>query len=193
MASSPSMIVNAPSDLIARARAGDQDAWNELFEECYPKIRRVIGRRLTRPMRKHYDSTDIANEVMKSLAEKFGDFDFASITELRKFVIHAAEQKVVDQYRHQHAQKRDIGRDRPLVSGDGSPSWEPPDDSPTPSQVAVASEEEQQLLENQSGPGRAILELKLQGYSNPEVARETGWNVRRIERFLKKLSDSWRL
>jgi len=185
--------MSSPSDLIARARAGDQEAWNELFEECYPKIRRVIRRRLSRPMRKHYDSTDIANEVMKSLAEKFGDFEFASISELRKFVLHAAEQKVIDQYRHQHAQKRNIDRDRPFAYGDGSTTWEPADESPTPSQGAVASEEEQQLLENQSGPGRAILELKLQGYSNPEVARETGWNLRKVERFLKKLSDSWRL
>jgi len=191
MTSSPCITLDSPGDLIARAREGDQDAWRILFDECYPKIVRVVRRRLSRPMRKHYDSTDIANEVMKSLAARFGDFDFASVTDLRKFVLHAAEQKVVDEYRREHAQKRDIDRDRPLASGDGSFAWEPADGSPTPSQVAVVTEVRQQLLETQSGPGRAVLEMKLQGYSNHEVASETGWHLRKVERFLKALRDSW--
>jgi len=141
-------------------------------------------------MRKIYDSTDIANEVMKSLAAKFHHFDFSSIDGLRAFLIRAAEQKVVDGYRKGHAQKRDIGRDRPLTS-DGA-GWEPADSSPTASQVAVAIEEEEILLDGQSGEQRAILEMKLQGFSNSEVARTMGWQIRRIERFLEKLRGTWR-
>ncbi|WP_435016820.1 RNA polymerase sigma factor [Tundrisphaera sp. TA3] len=192
MENSPTLLIDS-GDLIARARDGDQDAWSELFEECYPKILRVIRRRMSRQMRKHLDSTDIANDVMNSLATRFGDFDFASVNELRKFVLHAAQQKVIDHHRHQHAQRRNIDRDRSFVTDDGRTQWEPADDSPTPSQIAVASEEEQQLLEKQSGPARAVLELRLQGYSKPEVAREVGWSVRTVERLLKKVSDSWRL
>jgi RNA polymerase sigma factor (sigma-70 family) len=178
--------------LLERARNGDQEAWQVLFDDCYPKILRVVRRRLSRPMRKLYDSTDIANEVMKSLAANFSHIDFSSIAGLRAFLLRAAEQKVVDGYRRGYAQKRDLARDRPLGSGT-EPGLELADDSPTASQVAVASEEKAILLETQSGPRRTILELKLQGYSNSEVARTTGWHVRKIERFLEKLRGTWRV
>ena len=65
--SCPTSSATTSSDLIERARNGDQQAWQVLFDDCYPKIRRVIRRRMSRPLRSLYDSTDIANEVMKSL------------------------------------------------------------------------------------------------------------------------------
>jgi DNA-directed RNA polymerase specialized sigma24 family protein len=104
----------------------------------------------------------------------------------------AAKQKMVDEYRHVHAMKRDVNRDRAFPVGDRE-TWEPVDSSPTPSQVAVATEEEKILLEGQSGEARTVLELKLRGHSNSEVAQDTGWHIRKIERFLQNLRGTWRL
>ena len=59
--------------------------------------------------------------------------------------------------------------------------------------VAVASEEEEILLDGQRGENRTVLELKLKGFSNSEVSRSTGWHIRKIERFLEKLRGTWRL
>ncbi len=191
MISSPP-IDHASENLIERARLGDQAAWQLLFDDCYPKIVRVVRRRLSRPMRKLYDSTDIANEVMQSLVAKFDHFDFSSIAGLRAFLIQAAEQKVVDGYRRGHAQKRDLTRDRPIQAGPDSDAWELADGSPTASQVAVASEQEEKLLGGQSGDRQTVLALKLQGLSNSDVARETGWHLRKVERFLEKLRGTWR-
>ena len=192
MQSHPPIPGDVPVTLLDRARQGDQAAWRILFEECYPKIQRVVRKRLSRPMRKMYDSTDIANEVMKSLAAKFDRFDFSSIDGLSAFLIRAAEQKVVDGHRRGHAQKRDVARDRAL-NADGSLGFEPADSSPTPSQVAVAIEEEEILLGGRSGVDRTVLELKLQGHSNREVAEATGWHLRKVERFLEKLRATCRL
>jgi RNA polymerase sigma factor (sigma-70 family) len=178
--------------LLERARDGDQEAWQIIFDDCYPKILRVVRKRLSRQIRKIYDSTDIANEVMKSLAANFNHIDFASISGLRAFLIRAAEQKVVDGYRKGYAKKRDIGRDRALGS-EAEDGWELADSSPTASEVAVASEEEEILLEGQSGQKREVLELKLQGLTNAEVARATGWHLRSIERFLEKLRGTLRI
>jgi DNA-directed RNA polymerase specialized sigma24 family protein len=143
-------------------------------------------------MRKIYDSTDIANEVMKSLAAKFNDFEFSSINGLQAFLIKAAEQKLIDGYRRDHAQKRDLRRDRAFETGELE-NWEPADSSPTASQLAVASEEKTILLDAQSQKNRHVLELKLQGHSNSEVAKTTGWHIRKIERFLQTLRGTCRL
>src|SRR3954468_17659368 len=85
-------------ELIARARAGDQAAWEELFRACYPKVVRVVRRKLDRPLRPLYDSTDFASDVWKSLAAKCDRFDFPSIDSLMAFLKQAAEQKVIDEY-----------------------------------------------------------------------------------------------
>ena len=66
---SPPSVEISP-DVLDRARRGDEEAWRLLFEECYPKIVRVVRKRLSRPMRNYCDSTDIANDVMKSLARE---------------------------------------------------------------------------------------------------------------------------
>ena len=109
-----------PGDLFARARAGDQDAWKELFETCYPKVLRVVRRKLDRPMRSLYDSTDFASDVMKSLAAKFDKFDFPSLDSLHAYLVQAAKQKVIDEYRRRHTLKHDIGRERSVDWVDGA-------------------------------------------------------------------------
>lgn len=193
LSSAPSVQPSSDADLIERARAGDQQAWQILFDECYPKILRVIRRRISRPLRALYDSTDIANEVMKSLAAKFDQFDFASIEGLRAYLIVAAERKVVDGYRHGHAMKRDVSRTQAAYPGDDLGQFEAIDHGPTASQVAVATESAEHLLKDQSGEQRSIIELKLKGFTNHEVAQTTGWNIRKIERFLERLRGTIRL
>jgi hypothetical protein len=49
------------------------------FELTYPKVVRVVRRKLNPPMRSLYDSTDFASDVLKSLAAKCDQFDFPSI------------------------------------------------------------------------------------------------------------------
>src|SRR5690242_17664948 len=67
-------------NLFARAQTGDQDAWRELFETCYPKIVRVIRRKLQSPsVRALYDSTDFASDVWKSLAANADRFHFPTV------------------------------------------------------------------------------------------------------------------
>ena len=181
-------------ELIARARAGDQAAWEELFRTCYPKVIRVVRRKLDRPMRSLYDSTDFVSDVMKSLAANLDRLDFPSLGSLIAFLAQAAEQKVIDEYRRRHTLKRDITRDRALVTSNGTDikplSLASPD--PTASQVAQASEARERLLAGQDEMERTVIELRRLGYTNVEIAERTGWNIRKVQRFLKELHDSLR-
>jgi RNA polymerase sigma-70 factor (ECF subfamily) len=178
-------------ELLARARAGDQAAWAELFHTCYPKVIRVVRRKLDRPMRSLYDSTDIVGDVMKSLAADFERLDFPSIGSLIAYLAQAAEQKVIDEYRRQHAQKRDKKLERPMVGPDGE-DYHLPAGGPTASQEAQAREVRDRLLAGQGEPQREVIELRLQRYSNEEIAERTGWNIRKVQRFLKDLHDTFR-
>jgi len=173
------------------AQKGDQTAWETLFRECYPKVRRVVRRKLDRSMRSLYDSTDFASDVMKSLAANIDQLSFPSIDSLMRFLAHVAEQKVIDEYRRRHTLKRDVSRERRLSAGDED--WGPvqlPSDEPTASQQAVGNEVYECLLDRQDETERTIISLKQQGYSTADIADTTGWNIRKVQRFLKDLHDA---
>src|SRR3954471_21235047 len=147
-----------PGNLFARARAGDQDAWKELFETCYPKVLRVVRRKLDRPMRSLYDSTDFASDVMKSLAAKFDKFDFPSLDSLHAYLVQSAKQKVIDEYRRRHTLKHDIGRERSVdwAADHDAMALAFASDDPSASQEAQASEVRERLLAGQDETERAI-------------------------------------
>jgi RNA polymerase sigma factor (sigma-70 family) len=190
MMSGPDARVDLASILEA-AHRGDQSAWDALFRECYPKVRRVVRRKLNRSMRSLYDSTDFASDVMKSLAANFGHLEFPSIDSLLAFLSQVAEQKVIDEYRRRHTLKRDVTRERPiLTSGTDVAPVQLKSDDPTASQLAQANEVHELLLSRVDETERTIIELKQQGYSNADIAEHTGWNIRRVQRFLKDLLDS---
>ncbi len=177
--------------ILEAAHRGDQSAWEALFRECYPKVRRVVRRKLNRSMRSLYDSTDFASDVMKSLAANFDHLDFSSIDSLLAFLAQVAEQKVIDEHRRRHTLKRDVTRERPLVtSGDDAPQVQIRSEDPTASQLAQANEVHERLLSRVDATERTIIELKQQGYSNADIAERTGWNIRKVQRFLKDLLDS---
>jgi RNA polymerase sigma factor (sigma-70 family) len=187
--------VSGSDSLFERARAGDQTAWEELFRTCYPKVVRVVRRKLNPPMRSLYDSTDFASDVWKSLAAKFDRFDFSSIDSLLAFLKQAAEKKVVDEYRRRHTLKRDIDLERPIdaARADGYESGALRSAEPTPSQFAQATEGWEHLMAGRSSSEREVIDLKRLGYTNEEISERTGWHIRKLQRFFKDLHDSWLL
>jgi len=179
------------SKVLQQAHRGDPAAWEAIFRECYPKVRRVVRRKLNRSMRSLYDSTDFASDVMKSLAANIGHLQFPSLDSLLAFLAHVAEQKVIDEYRRRHTLKRDITRERPILSGDEDVGpVQVPSGDPTASQLAQANEVHERLLSGVDETQRTIIELRQQGYTTEEIAEKTGWNIRKVQRFLKDLLDS---
>ena len=112
-----------------------------------------------------------------------------SFGSLIAFLAQVAEQKVIDEYRRQHTLKNDISRERPLAANGAGPIQVPSHD-PTASQLAQANECNERLLARDDETERVIIELRQQGYTTADIAEKTGWNVRKVQRFLKELLDS---
>jgi RNA polymerase sigma factor (sigma-70 family) len=176
---------------LQEAQKGSQDAWETLFKECYPKVRRVVRRRLNKSMRSLYDSTDFANDAMENLAANLDQLEFPSVNSLIAYLARVAEDKVIDEWRRQHTLKRDLNRVQTIgvIGADASPV-QLESDEPTASQLAQANETHERLLARDDATERDIIELKNQGYTNSDIAVRTGWNIRRVQRFLKDLLDS---
>ena len=176
---------------LQEAQKGDQSAWETVFKACYPKVRRVVRRRLNRSMRSLYDSTDFANDAMENLAANLNQLEFPSVSSLIAFLAQVAEQKVIDEYRRQHTLKRDVTRDRPIFgNGPDAVPVQLSSDDPSASQLAQANEVHERLLSRSDKTERTIIDLKQKGYSTSDIAEQTGWNIRKVQRFLQNLHDS---
>ncbi len=179
--------------LFEQARSGDDQAWEVLFRQCYPKVVRVVRRRLNQSMRSVYDSTDFASDVWRSLLAKSDRFEFPNVGALQTFLARAAEQKVIDAYRKMMAQKRDVSRNRPLDPNDDDNSGGLPASLlETPSQFAQANERWEQTLKPLNEEQRRVLEMARQGYPNLEIAQAVGWSIRKVQRELQQLGKSWK-
>ena len=160
------------------AQQGDQTAWEAVFRECYPKVRRVVRRRMNRSMRALYDSTDFANDAMENLAANLNHLSFPSFSSLVAFLAQVAEQKLIDEHRRQHTLKRDITRDRSIFgTGPDFVAVQLASDDPSASQVAEANEVHERLMSQSDETEREIIELRQQGYSTADIAERTGWNI----------------
>ena len=65
-----------------------------------------------------------------------------------------------------------------------------PSQDPSASQLAQANECHERLLARDDEIERIIIELRQQGYTTAHIAEKTGWNIRKVQRFLKELLDS---
>lgn len=193
----PTTILPEPSGeagLFARAQAGDQEAWAALFHACYPKVQRVVRRRLRDgPLRRYVDSTDIANDVFGELAEKASRFRFETIDDVRNFLVDAAHKRVVDEHRRHTARKRDARRVlHPAGDAGGEADWAISSGEPTPSQFAVEKETAEKLRAAPVGEaGRRVLSLRGENYNNEEISGLVGWSTRKVQRFLEKLRPTF--
>jgi RNA polymerase sigma factor (sigma-70 family) len=175
--------------VFAKAQAGDQAAWRALFNECYPKVQRVVRRRINGPLRRYIDSTDIASDVFGELAEKASRFRFETVDDVRNFLLDAAHKRVVDEHRRFLAKKRDSRRLAPLGAGTGGDdAWAISSGEPTPSQHAVAHETDEKLrAATADEKGRQVIELRREHHNNEEISELTGWSLRKVQRFLERL------
>jgi DNA-directed RNA polymerase specialized sigma24 family protein len=184
------------ASLLDRINAGDENAWTELFATCHPKLMRVVSKRLstTPSMRAVFDTNDFANDVWKSLYHNWNRYRFANMDALMAFMKSEAVCKIVDEYRRQYAQKRDVSRQKHLdsLAEEGGRPVELASTDPTPSKIVIADELHEQLMENQTPVEKLAIEMSQTGHSRAEIAERTGWHVRKVQRFFQNLSQQVR-
>src|SRR5215469_10401295 len=127
--------------VLARIRAGDEEAARELLRRYEAQVRLVVRRQLPRLLRSRFDSLDFLQSVWGSFFRRVrgGTSEFEDSRHLVAFLARAAKNKVIDEYRRAGSRKADMHREEPLwTDGDRPRDLAAPGD--TPSQVAEAHE-----------------------------------------------------
>lgn len=182
-------------ELIRRIRAGDPDAAATLVRQYEPEIRRTIRVRLRdNRLRRLLDSMDFCQSVLGNFFARVavGQFDIDQPDQVLKLLVTMAHNKLNDQARRHHAQRRDARRQEV-----GTPELlaEQPDNASSPSQIVAGRElldlvrqeltEEERFLADQRALGRDWADIAAERGGTPDQLRMK--LHRAIERVTEKL------
>jgi RNA polymerase sigma-70 factor, ECF subfamily len=180
------------SGLIRRCRAGDADAWDELFDRHYAATGRFIFQ-LAHDFTRE-DVEEITQEVFLSVIKNLPSFRGGS--QFQTWVFRIAANKARDYRQRRSAAKRGGGRVpvplHPVNDADG-PVLDPPADAPAPD-LALMNAERMALLnralEQLGEPCREIIELRYFGdLGHEEIGRALDLNPKTVSSRLSKCLD----
>ena len=107
--------------LLAEAQAGDRAALEELVTRYQDRIRRIVRIQLgSSIVGQRFDSMDIVQNTFRAALPKIADLRPRSSAGLLQWLALIAKNQIRDAYDGLSAAKRDIAREVPIASGDGS-------------------------------------------------------------------------
>ena len=183
---------NPFDDLLARARTGDEPALAELARQYEPEIR-IMARVLLGPaLRPYLDSMDLVQSVHRSLlvGMRQGRYEFSGPDRLVALALTMIRRKVARQWRKHRRQDRpaaagDTGLDQltVLAAADGDPA-----------RAAAVNDSLRHLWTTLDLTERRVMELRLDGHSTAEVARQLGLDADvlrvRLSRLRQRLRET---
>jgi len=183
-------------------KQGENDAVADLWDRYFRRLVPLAKRRLGSGPRKVADEEDVALSVMNNLVNGAARGAFPQLAdreELWKLLIVLTQRKVTDQIRKELAQKRGGNNVRgesifmKAGGGDDGLGWDAVlNQEPTPQALALMDERCAQLMDTlEDDTLRQIARLKLESYTNEEIASELGVTTRTIKRKCALIREKW--
>lgn len=171
-------------------RRGDSQAAQELWDRYFARLVTVARSRLMH-LERDISGEDVALSAMKSLMmgvqeDKYPDL--ADRSGLWPLLVTITAHKSISEQRRQLAQKRSRALECRLEDVQDYIGVEPNPEFA----VEVADQLENLVLALDDSTLRQIVEKKLAGCTNDQIAEEVGCTVRTIIRKLKRIRQEWR-
>ena len=177
---------------LARLKAGDHTAAQELWERYFRRVVGLAGQILPRQVRRTADEEDAALSAFASFCRctRLGRFpQLLDRQDVWQLLVVLTARKAHRQATYAKAQKR--GGSRPTDTpppGEDSVFDQLLSREPTPEFAAQVAEEYQRLLDALPDEQlRAVAVWKMEGYTNEEIAAKLGRTPRSIERKLQRI------
>jgi len=189
--------------LIKKVRSGDEAAAQELWNKYSERIVEVARRSLKDSSRRVQDEEDVAVIAFKSLlagitAGRFPELDHRD--QLWRLLMVITTRKAAAAIEKDHRQKRgggdvrgdsavmDQGNEGSVLGGFDRLTSE----NPAPDIAAVMADQTQQLLASLPDvTAQRVAALKIEGFTQQEIADKLDINTRTVERRLKQIRELW--
>jgi RNA polymerase sigma-70 factor (ECF subfamily) len=169
--------------LVALAKAGDDDALNRLCRVYGERVRRIVRLRMGRELRVKLDSMDLVQDALLNALRGFGDFTYENEGDFLRWLSRIAQNALGHHVEKLQADKRDIRREVRLdeckpTTGGGLAGTPGPVDVTTPSVIMARKEEldklEEAIDELKPEHKKVIVLAKIEGLSYKEIGKRLG-------------------
>ncbi len=162
--------------LVDNAAGGDQQALDQLFSNCLPRLRRLIALKAGIALR-HAELDDLVQEAYLEATRQFPDYTYQGPDSFFRWLATVALHRLANLQRMAAAHKRDRRLERPLQR-DGSTivpgGVQPADTGPGPRTLTLGVEAQARLdaaIATLSADDREVILLaRVQGLSLQEIA-----------------------
>jgi DNA-directed RNA polymerase specialized sigma24 family protein len=188
---------------LRQLKAGENEAASQLWEAYFGRLVRLARRKLAAMPRRASDEEDVALAAFNSFCGGVRQGRFPRLNDrddLWQVLVMITVRKAADEREFHRRQKRGGGRVRGesvflerSASGNGGGLSQIAGRDPTPEFAAEVAERLGQLLQaldNESLRSTAL--LKMEGWSNEEIAQRIGCGLRTVERKLSLIRRIWR-
>jgi DNA-directed RNA polymerase specialized sigma24 family protein len=175
------------AELIAAIRAGNSQAETAVFQKYVVRLIALARSRLSRKLASRVDPEDVVFSAWRSffIGVRSGRFPQTGDADLWPLLVTITLRKLSRQVRSQTAERRDIGRERPLDSS----SLADLNDQTAPEAAAILADEVESLSSRLGEFDRQVLVRTLNGADAASIAAELGCSDRTVRRSRAAIDD----
>jgi RNA polymerase sigma-70 factor (ECF subfamily) len=168
--------------LMARLRAGDDEAATRVFRRFARRLIALAEAHLSAGLRRKVDPEDVVQSVFKSFFRRQADrpYEVDSWDDLWSLLALITVRKCCDRAQGFEAGKRNLRLEVPFTD-------EVFARDPTPSEAAMLAETLELVLRGLDERDRTVVVLSLQGSTLPEISAELGCTERTVYRVLDRV------
>jgi DNA-directed RNA polymerase specialized sigma24 family protein len=190
------------SHWIGALKVGDPEAAQRLWERYFDALVRLARAKLGTIPRREADEEDIALSAFHSFCQGAARGQFPRLDDrygLWRLLVMITARKALDQSERQRRKKRGSGRvhGESIMAGGDPGAREAGLEQvmgrePTPEFAAMVADECRRLLGDLGDENlRRIALLRMEGYSDPEIAARLGCGLRTVGRKLELIRKTW--
>lgn len=178
---------NPDSELLARWRAGDEAAADEIVRRHGADLLTVVRRRMSAALGRRVDAEDVVQSALRSffMAVRGGRFTADRGGDLWRLLSAITLNKLSKLTRYHAAAKRDGGPDTGVDVGTVHLGGRPGELSPLEALAFV--EQVEGLIRDLPPDRRPILQLRLEGHDLESIAAAVGCSQRTVRRVLEEV------
>jgi RNA polymerase sigma-70 factor (ECF subfamily) len=170
-------------------QAGDENAARELFDRYAERLLALARRRISQRLASRVDPEDVVQSVFRTFFDraKAGQFQFEDPNDVCKLLARITVHKTLRQIAFHKAAKRDPSLEAGQNAEGQERLREILDREPTPEAANTFVDQLEHFLSRLRPPDRLILEMRMQGYNNLEIAEQLKVSDRKIRRLMERV------
>lgn len=181
--------------LIAGLRSGDEQAYEAFWNEFGDLLQSVAEKQLSQRLQRRVGSDDIVQSACRTFFRRVsvGQFDLPDSEALWRLLCSITLNKARRASRDHLRKKRGMDRELHMnaVVNDSEREHELENRGEQPIDVASVADEMSALLSGLSEQHCQVLDLKLQQFTNDEIAGKLQCSERSVRRIIAQLKERW--